>query len=64
MYACPSCGSTPLPMSITGGLVRYSCEDCNIYLLEALEAQVNPSDLLAVFRQVMGKGAKHDREPQ
>ena len=52
---CPSCQIELTQMSLTGGILRVSCLDCQIYLLEVVDASATTQDLLNVLHQVVRK---------
>ena len=53
---CPSCDLELTQMSLTGGLLRVSCPDCQIHLLEVVDKSANTQDLLNVLHQLVRKG--------
>lgn len=52
---CPSCQLELTRISLTGGLLRASCLDCQIHLLEVVGESANTQDLLNVLRQLVRK---------
>mgnify|MGYP001614281780 CR=1 FL=1 len=52
---CPSCQNELTQMSLTGGLLRVSCPDCQIYFLEVVDASATTQDLLNILHQVVRK---------
>ena len=61
---CPACQRDLTTMSLTGTLMRWSCEECQLHLLEVVEGPCNPTDLLNVFHQVLRKEVPHDRKQE
>ena len=52
---CPACQLELTRMSLTGGILRVSCLDCQIYFLEVVDASATTQDLLNVLHQVVRK---------
>lgn len=52
---CPSCELELTQMSLTGGILRVSCRDCQIYFLEVVDVSATTQDLLNVLHQVVRK---------
>ena len=44
-----------LTASLTGGLMKYTCEACHVHYLESLEETANPNDLWNIIKQVTRK---------
>ena len=52
---CPVCQRILTDISMTGGLLRASCLDCQVHLLEVVDNSANTTDLLNVLHQVVRK---------
>ena len=56
---CPACQGELTRLSLTGTLLRVTCSECQVHLLEAVETPIDLRDFLNILSQIR-KERTHD----